>query len=239
MKKVVLITLILFMTANSVAAGAGQSDPMTNLADFIVENGLEVDQWQVTLREEMSHSHAKKILAQFRNKNSYLVSGEADANTIKYSIRHVQKTEDISEQYNVIIPKDGKYKAQFIAVFHSKVWSKSIGKAYMNRVKTVQNDFFSNESTKFTCVQTSFSDKMKGVYVLNDLKRTLNLQHLKRQKDSVKNSTVEKIIYGYTPLWSQKIDLGDRLMNFQMAVKKGVNGDTELTIGTPILINEY
>ncbi|GAA0605212.1 hypothetical protein GCM10009001_23090 [Virgibacillus siamensis] len=239
MKKIVLITLILLLAANNAVAVSVQSDPMTDLAEVIADSNLEVDQWQVTLKETIEYAHAEKILDRFRAKNSYLVSGEEDANTIKYSVRHVQKTNGISEYYNVIFPKDTTYNVQFIAVVKGDVWNKSVREKYVNRINSIKNDYFTGNPTKFACIETSFNDKMNGVYVFNNLKRTLNLKHVKKQDDTVKNSTVKKIFYGYTPLWNQKIDVGDRPLNFQMAVNKGENGNTELTIGTPILINEY
>ncbi|WP_174614926.1 YwmB family TATA-box binding protein [Virgibacillus ihumii] len=239
MKKIVLITLILLMAANNAVAVTVQSDPMTDLAGLVVDSNLKVSEWQVTLKETVSYIDAEEILDRFREKNSYLVSGEEDANTIKYSVRHVQKKHGISESYNVIIPKDRTFDAQFIAVIKGDVWNKSVRKKYVSRINRIEDNLFSGNSTKFACVQTSFNDKMNSVYVFSKIRQTLNLKHVKKQEDTVENSMVKKIIYGYTPLWNQKIDLGDRPLNFQMAVNKGENGDTELTIGTPILINEY
>ncbi|WP_175631959.1 YwmB family TATA-box binding protein [Virgibacillus siamensis] len=239
MRKFVLIAFIIFITGNSASAVSMEPDAMTDLAALVTENELEVDHWEVTIREEMTYNKVQEILGQFRHKNSYLVSGEADANTIKYSVRHVQKTEGISESYSVIIPKDREYQAQFIAVVQGKFWTDDLVKQYRRLVQTIQNNFFTEDSTKFACIKTTVDDIMSSVYFFDKLKSELDLKHIKRQKDSVKNSMVKKIIYGYTPLWNQKIDLKDRPLNFQMAVNKGQNGSRELTIGTPILINEY
>ena len=71
--------------------------------------------------------------------------------------------------------------------------------------------------------------------------RYFDLHDVEKQFDKnrkLKNS-VNKVIYGYTPLWENKIIINNKQKNLQVAIEMDGKGSTEYIIGTPILINEY
>ncbi|WP_164667589.1 YwmB family TATA-box binding protein [Virgibacillus doumboii] len=239
MRRIVLILIIIILTATSTAAGITKNEEMTDLAAMVTEHNLAIDGWQVTIKEQMTAEKVKQLMDILREKNSHLVSSTEDENTIKYSFSYAHKTNDMSENYNVVIPKNKAYDAQFIAVMKGNSWNDSIEKTYFTRLNSIKSAFFGENSTKFACLTTTLSDKIKSVYFFNRVKELLNLKNIRSQNDTLKQSMIKEIKYGYTPMWNQKLKIGDKPMNFQMAIKKSQSGNTKLTIGTPILITEY
>src|SRR5699024_12270572 len=75
--------------------------------------------------------------------------------------------------------------------------------------------------------------------VLNYISKELEIKHEQTQIDNHEKSALDKIIYGYTPLWSQKINIMNNPTNVQIAVTSNEKGMVNFTVGTPILINEY
>lgn len=239
MKKIVLMSIILLVITTGAAASPKQQEEMTALAAMLTDSNMEVGNWEVTMKEQMSKDKIKMLLGKLEAKNSQIDTGEEDENSIKYSFGYIHKNTNITETYNVVIPKDDKYQAQFNVVIEGKSWNKSIKKDYLNRVESIQDDFFSQDSTKFACLTTTLSGKIGSVYFIKRMKEKLHLQSITEQTDTVENSTLKKVVYGYTPLWDQQITIMDKPMNLQFAFKEKENGKTKLTIGTPILITEY
>ncbi|MGP4106149.1 YwmB family TATA-box binding protein [Virgibacillus sp. L01] len=239
MRNIVLMSIILLLITTGAAASPKQQEEMTALAAMLADSKMEVGDWEVTIKEQMSKDKVKMILEKLEEKNSHKDTGEEDENSIKYSFGYIHKNAKITETYNIVIPKDDMYQAQFIVVIEGKAWNESIKRDYLNIVETIQNDFFSEDSTKFACLTTTFSGKLGSVYFIKQMKEKLHLQSITEQTDSVEDSMLKKVVYGYTPLWDQKITIMDKPMNLQFAFKENENGKTKLTIGTPILITEY
>ncbi|MBP1948848.1 YwmB family TATA-box binding protein [Virgibacillus litoralis] len=238
MKKIVLMVIILLLTTGA-AVSKKQQDEMTALASTLVGSDMEVEDWEVIIKEQVSKDKVKLLIEKLKTKNSQLVTSEDDENSIKYSFGNIYKNNQFSETYNVVIPKNTKHQAQFTVVIKGSSWNKSIEKEYLKQVKSIKNDFFTDNSTKFACLTTTLSGKLGSVYFIKRMKKSLNLQNIDEQSDTVENSMLNKVVYGYTPLWDQKITIMDKPMNLQLAFKDIENGKTKLTIGTPILITEY
>ncbi|WP_099159408.1 YwmB family TATA-box binding protein [Virgibacillus ndiopensis] len=236
MKKTGLIFILLLLFTTRALAHTNH-DEMIDLATLVEESNLTIDEWQVTIKEQIDRNGIQYKIKQLRN--SYLVSTSEDENVIKYSFSDVHKTSEVNETYKVIIPKNKSYKAEIIGVLSGEVWSNSIKKNYQKKLSLMLEQFFTQSAKKFACLTTISNDTISSDYFLNELKQKLNLQHISTQYDSIQNSMHEKIIYGYTPLWKQQITVMDKPMNVQLAVRAGKNESTKFTIGTPILITEY
>lgn len=239
MKKMIAFLILILVLTTGATSGDVQHDEMIDMAVMVTENDMSVDHWQVTIKEQMSADRIKQLVQLFQGKDSYLASRKEDENSINYLFRHSHKQGDIFETYSVIVPKNDLYKAQFIMIMKGEFWNKSVKEKYLNTMNSMKEKLFTVNSTKFACLTTSTDDIMKGVYFLNKLKESWNMQYIRKQTDNVEDSTLKKIVYGYTPMWNQKITMRDKPMNFQAAIKNDENGDMELTIGTPILITEY
>ncbi|SFE10043.1 TATA-box binding [Lentibacillus persicus] len=232
-----ILSVFLLMTIHT-AADAQQSDELTDLASIVNDSSLAVDGWQVTIKETMNKNKIDGILEKLQAKNSYKVSSAEDENTVKYFFERVQKDTSLSESFNVVISKNPRHKSEFIAVLEGEDWNKGKAAAYLDRINTIQTTYFTKKSTKFACLMTDIDAKIEGAYFFDKLQQRLNLSITKTQTDNNENSTVKKIVYGYTPLWNQAIST-EEPMNLQIVVQDHAHGSARLTIGTPILINEY
>src|SRR5699024_90399 len=131
-----------------------------------------------------------------------------------------------------------EYNAEIIAVISGENWDERIKKRYVSTINALPEKMFTNQAHEFACLTTHTNGKMSSDDFLETYKQDLNIEQVSTQTDNVQHSTVKKIIYGYTPLWKQSINIENEALNVQIAVS-GNKGNTKLTIGTPILINEY
>lgn len=232
-----ILNIFLFITISS-GAFANQSDELTDIASVVTEHDLSVDSWEVTLKEEMDQADINGVLQKLEAQNSYKVTSTEDENAVKYLFERVHKKGPIFESYNVVIPKKSMYQAEFSAVIEGEDWNDTIASTYIDRMNDIRTKYFTNKSTKFACITTNIDAKIEDAYFFDQLKQSLQLTNIQTQTDNVEESTVKKIVYGYTPLWEQEIAM-EEPMNLQMVVQNNEPESTRLTIGTPILINEY
>lgn len=239
MKKIALILLLILCMTNQVSAHNNQimQDEMTQLADLTSASDLEIDKWQVTFKESMSKDRLLELKDQWQN--SYLDTYTEDDNVLKYSFRNVQKSAGIVEKYTIIIPKNNKYKPELISVISGHNWNDAVKDMYLELQKTMYKRYFSSDVTKFACLTTISNDIIKGVYFVDLLKEELQINHVTTQFDNVKKSMNKKVVYGYTPQWRQNFNILDKPVNVNIAITNTTNGESKVTVGTPILITEY
>ncbi|ASK62093.1 hypothetical protein CFK37_07915 [Virgibacillus phasianinus] len=239
MKKIaIILILILFMTNHVSAHNKPLSQgEMIQLANLTASSKLTIDHWQVTLKENIPKARLQDYINEW--KNSYLDTYSEDENVIKYTFRNVHKNENLVESYIVIIPKNSSYQSELIAVVSGQDWNTTTKHKYQELQKSIIRHYFSENATKFACLTTASDDTIKGVYLINSVKEKLQLQQITTQTDNVEKSMHKKIIYGYTPLWTQNFNILDKPVNVNIAITNTTNGETKLTIGTPILITEY
>lgn len=237
MRKIALIGILLLFITTDTEIGSIQSDELNNLASAVSDSGLTIDEWEVTLKETMDRDQLKKIMDEL--KNSHIVTVTESEKSINYLFESTPKREGISESYNVIIPHDDMYHAELIAVVDGTNWNPSMKENYHVIVNSMKEKYFTDSAELFACLTTKNGDILESDSILNDLADRLSLQYMETQIDTINNSMHEKIIYGYTPLWSQKIMIEEIPMNVQIAVVENENGNHTYTIGTPMLINEY
>lgn len=239
MKKMglILILLLAVIVKATVGFSAPANDEIVDLATVAMENNLTIDKWQVTIKEQTNRNKAHDLVEKL--KNSYLASATDDENIIKYSFSDVHKAGDIVESYMVIIPKNTKYESEIIAEIHGDVWDKSMEQQYDSTINLLPDYLFAKKAKRFSCLTAHSDGIMNSDGFFKVFNEKLDVQHISTQTDSIKKSTIEKNMYGYTPLWDQKITVMDKEVNVQVAMRERKNGDTKFTIGTPIVITEY
>src|SRR5699024_11268492 len=89
------------------------------------------------------------------------------------------------------------------------------------------NDIFTPSARIYTCLTTEFNGIINADYVLNYISKELEIKHEQTQIDNHEKSALDKIIYGYTPLWSQKINIMNNPTNVQIAVTSNEKGRSE------------
>lgn len=237
MRKIVFIAcLFLFITTNTMAQDIG-SDELVDIASFVTNHELKVDQWEVTMKEKIDKGSIPSIIKTLSA--SYTVKKTADKNSVKYFFTDAHNSADVTVFYNVIIPKDGRYNAELTAVIAGSGWDESVKSGYKKKQDLISHQLFTESVKTYTCLTTQDDAIIDSDSFLREFAYYLNLQHEETQFDTVRNSTHEKVIYGYTSLWNQKFSINGTKMNVQIAVTNGDNGNPKYTIGTPILINEY
>ncbi|UJL45976.1 YwmB family TATA-box binding protein [Virgibacillus sp. NKC19-16] len=237
MRKLVFISLLFLFITSEATAGHMQNDEMMELASVVTDSYGSIGDWEVILKEKMDKNDFQDRIIELKNR--HLVTVNEDENSIQYSFEHVHESSSISVIYNGILPKNGTHDAELIAVIKGTHWNTSIEENYQSILDTIRAEYFTKFVEVFACLTTDNGDIMNNEVFLNELMDRLKLQHMETQFDTVEKSRHEKIIYGYTPLWEQKITIGDIPMNVQIAAEESGNGDPTYTIGTPILINEY
>ncbi|WP_100009903.1 YwmB family TATA-box binding protein [Lentibacillus sediminis] len=238
MKKTGMISLLLLLLLTTKAAAVvPYSDEMTDLAAIVQAQDLRVENWEVMIREDLAREEAKQVIADL--KNSHKVTTDKNENRVKYSFVSRQKTDGITEQFNVVIPRDEQHSARFIGVLKGTYWSEQVKASYLKKAPGMKAEFFSESTQKFTWLKAKNSGIINNDYFLQNVTEILGVQHVLTQHENNANSVHEKIVYGYTPLWKEKISLNNTPMNLQIAVKEDAKGNPAYIIGTPILIHEY
>ncbi|MUK89662.1 hypothetical protein GMD78_14935 [Ornithinibacillus sp. L9] len=235
MKKMVLISLFILLITNNVMAHEIYSDELIDMATIVLENDVEVDSWQVTIKETMHEEQLKNVMKKLEN--SYLVTRKENENSIKYSFGDVQKTGKINERYSAIIPKNPLHQGELIAVLEGDSWDATTKAAYQEKTKWIQREYFTKNVQIFACLTTSDNAIINSDYFLSKFKEKLNLTHIEKQEDTELEQ--RDIIYGYTSQWSRKMTIVDKPVNIQIVVENLDKDNEKYTIGTPILINEY
>ncbi|MGM8364791.1 YwmB family TATA-box binding protein [Virgibacillus sp. W0181] len=236
MKNTILFTAFIFLLITSTGTAQPiERDELILIATFLMEHKQDIAEWEVIVKEKISNEKAHNLLKEL--KDSHLVTVTEDENVIKYVIGDTNKGEPFSVYYNVIIPKQRDH-AEIVAVINGDYWDHTVLEKYRSYMQT-NIAVFTQSSQLFTCLKTTDSGIMDISVLLDSLQNNFNLLHMSTQTDTVENSTHKKLIYGYTPLWETKIPIKNSPVNIQI-VEKGAGPDqSNLTIGTPILVNEY
>lgn len=233
-----ILFLSLFIPTVAVAvAGEEKADELSTLASLAMKQNLEIDSWQVTLKENMNQEQLQNVINKL--KTEHTISTIEDENAVKYFVKNTHKIEGVSVTYKAIIPKAKSLEGKFIAVITGDTWGKSSIDTYQHQLQRITNQYFTEFAKRFACLATEVDDIMKSDRFLNDTLEYLDLKYVSTQNDKISDSTNKKFLYGYTSLWQQKINVLDQPVNVQIAIKNMENDNSKITVGTPILINEY
>ncbi|MFC2948899.1 YwmB family TATA-box binding protein [Virgibacillus sediminis] len=227
---------LLLMINGTEAYSSEETDELIDMAEVVEVAGLEVSEWQYIVKEAVDRETVEKVVGNLEN--SHKVTVEKDENSVKYVFVDRRKTGGINEYYTVILPEQEHAAAQFTAVIEGSSWEKGSKEVYQSKRESL-DEMFTKASQRFAWLSTVESGIMESDSFLHMLKEELGFEHSKTQIDTVRNSKHKKIVYGYIPLWTQKLAFDDGPRNFQMAVADEGTGAVTYTLGTPILIHEY
>lgn len=237
MKKFLLISLMLLAINTDTPSMDMEVSELSDIAGYITSKKMTVDSWQVTVKEQVDRKKLERVIKDLEQEYSLTVS--EDENSLKYSFHNTHKRESIVEYYNVIIPKNERQNSELVGVLKGGSWDSSVKDSYQLRLEQMIEKLFTKSANKFACLTTGEDGIMGSDYFIRDFVKSFNVQQIDTQFDTVKNSMHKKLIYGYIPLWNNKITIVDKPVNLQIAVIESETGDPIYTIGTPILINEY
>ncbi|WP_186576602.1 YwmB family TATA-box binding protein [Aquibacillus kalidii] len=230
----VMITIIFSFTTLTSASSSEPLKEVSDITNLLNEQNLDLENWQVIVKEKVdakSVDEVKKQIEKSYPNHSFQTKQMEEAT--KY-ILSTQKKDKINESFILVVPFEKDYAVEVIYTISGDLWNEKINKRYSRKLEEMTNTIFTQNLTKFSCVQTSPSGNISSVYLLNNLQKNLNVQTL----DNIKEDDFT-VLSGTTPLWESAIPTSDGAMNVQMAAREGLGGKTTITIGTPIITTEY
>jgi len=237
MKKLIISYIFCLFFIHSINPIINDGKQIEDIAEIVLNNDLKIDEWEVTIKEKMDQDQAKNIINKL--KKNFSLTEKENQNSIIYSFTNGQITSEIVERYNVIIPKKHNNKIEVLAVLTGDTWNNDVKTNYNQRYNWMTTELFTNLSRSYTCLTTEFNGIIDNDYFSSYIREILNVQNFKTQIDKNEKTTLDTVVYGYTPLWSHKVTVKDTPMNLQMATIKDETGALKFIVGTPILINEY
>ncbi|QGS69605.1 hypothetical protein CV093_18920 [Oceanobacillus sp. 143] len=112
---------------------------------------------------------------------------------------------------------------------------------YQETIESLNRNYFSGRESIFSWLKINQDDIIEDGTLEDGIINYFNLQEVETQFDNIENkkNVIKKFIYGYTPLWDNKIMINNTAQNMQIAITEDEKGNTDYIIGTPILIHEY
>ena len=236
MKKIIVLALMTAILSGSMTGGKITQGEVEDLVHIMKNNNLKIDEWQVTIKEKVERDKKQDIINNIKENGNY--TRKERKNSVLYTFEDSHIYSESVETYNVLISKNKSDDIEIIAEFKGYTWNEKRNTHYEQWLRKM-NDIFTPSARIYTCLTTEFNGIINADYVLNDISKELEIKHEQTQIDNHEKSTLDKIIYGYTPLWSQKINIMNNPTNVQIAVTSNEKGMVKFTVGTPILINEY
>ncbi|SHG69333.1 YwmB family TATA-box binding protein [Ornithinibacillus halophilus] len=235
MKKVAFISIIIFIVSNTVLFQSSKTDDLIDIASALESERVTIDNWEVTLKEKIGRSQLNELMNEL--KDSHKVTRDENKNSIQYEV--VNNIGELNTVIKAIFPKDNQYTSEFVVVLYSEVWNDEVKSSYVKELKNLEQTYFTKDVKKFSCITTTDDAIIKSDKFLSNLTNYLELRHIEKQTDNIQTSKQTEIIYAYSPLWRQSITIQDKPSNIQIVMEYAQNGSVQVTIGTPILINEY
>lgn len=212
------------------------SDELLEISQIVSESELQVSEWTVTIKEQMTSQKMHEKISLMTKK--YKVDIIEDDQTFKYIIEKGEQTKSVSSSFAITIPKDNQYKAELIATIKGRDIEAITLKEYESTLSSIKNNFFSSKSKAFTCLTSINDDIIISDVFLRKVFEKLELQGIFTHYDE-KSGLYDQTVYGHTELWKNEILLEDQPLNLQMVVRTDENQKQKIIIGTPILITEY
>lgn len=238
MKNTIIGLILFYSTMITGTAPEFDNDPLLTFIEIADESQLNLKNWEVTLKETQTVDNVQTYVKDLRK--TYKMTMNQDENSIRYLMEDKSQTiENLTVQYNIIISKQSPSEIMLIAVIKGDSWSAEIKQNYLTLKEDIEKDIFTSKVREFTCLELIENDTIKNRVVIEPFLSPLKLEIVKEQYNKEQKTGLKKIIYGYTPLWNEKIVLEGNPINLQIAIIELENGKKSYKIGTPILINEY
>ncbi|RDW22255.1 hypothetical protein CWR48_00680 [Oceanobacillus arenosus] len=238
MWKILFIVLILLFPINTMAKSPA-TDELVDIAEFAKNNRLTIEEWQVIIKEQLEENTAINIVDNL--KNSYKVTMSEDENIIQYQTEATQIEDAFTITYRVLLPKNNLGHPELIVILDGYFWDEFVMELYQAKIDSLNKSYFSEKERTFSWLKVKQDDIIVNNTLIDEIIDYFDLQEVETQLDLTNNTkgVIKKFIYGYTPLWDNKITINNIANNIQVASTEDEKGNTEYIIGTPILIHEY
>ncbi len=207
--------------------GTAEIEEMTEIFE---DQKLNLANYQTTIKETRKISNIKSFEEKIKG---YQFNKVADASNKKFQ-SDTHEAGGINETVLIVRTNKEKHIYQIIYTIESSEATTEGLDLYKKRTKTITNDLFTKNAQKFACAEAWKSDMIDIVRFIKMLKLRLEMTIIDETKESDFYTWT-----GFTPKWNETLIQDTKEFNMQIAVREGVGDRTTVTIGTPILINEY
>lgn len=234
MKQSIMSLLIISIITTAQAAQTNEPDPLLKLTEAAVAQGQDISGWEVVIRETIDPSEFNQSEFE-RNKEMIKIEDEKSS---KYTYDR-QKGTGITVYYTVVVPKQGNGPIERIAAIKGDRWTDEMKEEYLTVQSELLRESFTADYRLFTCIEFIDNGTIDDGHLVGYLASALEFTLKNTQDDVLEGTTIKKIYYGYTPLWTNYFIIKDEPINLQVAVSKKEHGELHYMIGTPILVTEY
>lgn len=229
MKYFLFVIAIILSIFTSNPATHTEISMMEEMYELVDQRNLNLVNWQITIRESISIDDITSFIEKQTGKDFYI--SERANEKIKLNR---QKNSRLNENL-LLVSKNNGSRYEVIYSVSAEDFNQEIKKVAEKYIKTVENDIFSTDAQKFSCIYTNFDGIIEISEFKEFAKNRLNLETI--------DETREDKFWTWTahhPNWDNGINTrDDERMNIQIAVKHTENEQSNVIIGTPILISEY
>ncbi|GAA0289513.1 hypothetical protein GGQ92_002444 [Gracilibacillus halotolerans] len=228
MKYLFLISALTISFLFSSMTAQSEFHTIDDMVELAREQNMNLANWQMTIRELVLIQDITSFIEYQTGKGFYI--GKKKDGNIQLNR---QKQSGLNETLLLVYTndKDMYHVSYFIS---SEEYSNEMKKNADNYIKSVKNDVFSQNAQKFSCIFTNFD----GIIDFDVLKKSainrLNLRTIEETREDHFWTWS-----AHNPKWEHNIEINDEQMNIQIAVKHTENNQSNIIIGTPILISEY
>lgn len=237
MRKLLIIMLI-FLKVSTNTITFEPSRELFDLIHFAEKESLSIEQWEVILLEKKTYEEAEHLLKELKKIKDVQIISKTE-HIIKYSIPMSTSNNHIKQSMTMVFPKNNQYSPEITIKLKGKNWNEEILREYRQIFDEEIPIYFTKNAQLFTCLVVTSNDIMSDVYFTDILKNNFEIENIVVQSDTLKQSTYDKILYGYNPSWDNDISLLHQRLNMQIVMQHHKNLKTKVIIGTPILMNEY
>lgn len=223
---------------------AKQDTEIADITNVMINSGIVIDSWKISAKSshgfESSQSGYKILVADLRNKFPEFTWEDMVYNDHVTSISASKQSRDmpLRETLTVLSYQHGNsYKTVLLYEVSGSKWKKQIEMSALDLFFHRTTDLFPVKPVIFSCAHGKLSDKMdivlyeKAKEMMHEFDATF-VEHLKEE--------TFVSLSAYTTLWDGYLLTNDKKMNLQIALRdEGLNGEVDVSIGTPILTAEY
>ncbi|WP_141603661.1 YwmB family TATA-box binding protein [Terrilactibacillus laevilacticus] len=244
---IALFIMFFFLGAYSqVEAKTSQSNRSTYkeiplIAQSVEKQGAKITGWSVYSRQSETSLKSRSELEQFTESFFHKLPKYTFVEKTKKNGQHewlgtyVMDRHTIANIKVIAYPHKNNYQTYIIYELKGDQWDSNKWTKVKEKIKKEQAKIFHGKYEKFYCVKAKRSAKIKSG-LLNTSNKIMN--DFQAQPVEIINEKTFVSVSAYTRAWRDAIYTGEKKMNIQVALRT-LNGQTTITIGTPIITTEY